>query len=77
MAAAYAGELQRLECTRELLEEELAEVRARERTKRVEEGRMEALEVALDAANLEAQSLRTALAQAKKNDEYIYCYNFK
>ncbi len=65
MAAAYAGELQRLECARELLEEELAEVRARERTKRVEDGRMEALEVALDAANLEAQSLRTALAQAK------------
>jgi len=65
VAAAYAGELQRLECARELLEEELAEVRARERTKRVEEGRMEALEVALDAANLEAQSLRTALAQAK------------
>ena len=65
MAAAYAGELQRLECARVLLQEEVAEVRARERTKRVEEGRMEALEVALDAANLEAQSLRTALAQAK------------
>jgi hypothetical protein len=65
VAAAYAGELQRLECARVLLQEEVAEVRARERTKRVEEGRMEALEVALDAANLEAQSLRTALAQAK------------
>jgi hypothetical protein len=64
-AAAYADELRRLECARLLLEEELGGLRARERTQRVEKGRVQALEAALDTANRESESLRKELAQAK------------